>query len=314
MSGPERSGREGMNRLRVLLFGANGFVGGQARTTLAADPRIASVTCPPRSRHDLVAGDLESLTGLVREVRPDVVVNCTGRLTGTGHDLVESNTLVTARLIEAVAAAAPGARLVRLGSASEYGIVAPGASVAEDHPCEPVSEYGTTHLAATRLLELASRDGRVDGVTLRVFNPIGAGLHADNLLGRAARLIHDALVHGEDEVTLGPLAAYRDFVDVRDVAAAVLAAVTAPEPGAGVVNVASGRAVTAREAVHRLAEAAGYPGAILERGTGPARSTGVDWIRADVGRARAVLGWAPTFELPESVKAVWTGLDATVGR
>ena len=123
-----------MNQVRVLLFGANGFVGGQARTALAADPRIAAVICPPRSRHDLVAGDLASLTDLVREVQPDVVVNCTGRLTGTGHDLVESNTLVTARLIEAVAAAVPGARLVRLGSASEYGVVAHGVSVAEDHP------------------------------------------------------------------------------------------------------------------------------------------------------------------------------------
>ena len=303
-----------MNQFRVLLFGANGFVGGQARTALAGDPRIDSVICPPRSRHDLVAGDLASLTDLVREVQPDVVVNCTGRLTGTGHDLVESNTLVTARLIEAVASAVPGARLVRLGSASEYGIVAHGVSVAEDHPCEPVSEYGTTHLAATRLLQLADRDGRVDGVTLRVFNPIGAGLHRDNLLGRAAGLIQDALARGDGQVTLGPLTAHRDFVDVRDVAAAVLAAVTAPEPGAGVVNVASGRAVTAREAVHRLAEAAGYSGAILEHGTGPARSTGVEWIRADLGRARAVLGWAPTYELSESVKAAWTGLDATAGR
>src|SRR6185369_8517230 len=123
---------------RVLLFGASGFVGGAVRTALAADPRVGALTCPPRARHDLVGGDLAALTALVRETRPDVIVNCTGRLTGTGLDLAEANTLVTARLVEAVAAATPGARLVRLGSASEYGVVAQGVSVAEDHPCAPV--------------------------------------------------------------------------------------------------------------------------------------------------------------------------------
>ncbi|MEV8511735.1 NAD(P)-dependent oxidoreductase [Dactylosporangium sp. NPDC051484] len=308
-----------MNQLSVLLFGASGFVGKHARAALAADPRIATLTCPPRARHDLVDGDLASLSDLVREVRPDVVVNCTGRLNGTGLDLLEANTLVTARLIEAVAAAVPGARLVRLGSAAEYGVVEHGVSVTEDHPCEPVSEYGTTHLAATRLLQRAATAGQVDGVTLRVFNPIGAGLHRDNLLGRAAMLIRDALRRDgpagvPGQVAFGQLGAYRDFVDVRDVASAVLAAVTAPEPGAGVVNVASGRAVTSREAVRRLAEAAGYTGPIGEHGTGPARSAAVNWIRADIGRAEAVLGWVPTHELSESVKAIWVALDAADGR
>ncbi|WP_432969238.1 NAD-dependent epimerase/dehydratase family protein [Dactylosporangium sp. CA-233914] len=298
-----------MNRLRVLLFGASGFLGAGVRTALAADPRVAALTCPSRSRHDLVTDGVANLTALVRQARPDVVVNCTGRLTGTALDLLEANTVATARLVEAVTAAAPGARLVRLGSAAEYGPVARGAGVSEEHPCAPVGEYGTTHLAATRLLQLATAAGHVDGVTLRVFNPVGAGLHRDNLLGRAAVLIRDAVAGAAGEVLLGPLGAYRDFVDVRDVAAAVLAAVTAEGRGAGVVNIGSGQAVSARDAVRCLADAAGYGGAIVEPGRGPARPAGVDWIRADVGRAEAVLGWVPTHTLAESVKAIWAGLE-----
>ncbi|WP_433605970.1 NAD-dependent epimerase/dehydratase family protein [Dactylosporangium sp. CA-139114] len=300
-----------MSRLRVLLFGASGFVGASVREALAADPRVAHLSCPPRARHDLVTGSVPALTALIRQAGPDVVVNCTGRLTGTALDLLEANTVATVRLVDAVRAAAPGARLVRLGSASEYGPVAHGTSVAEDHPCAPVGEYGTTHLAATRLLQLATAAGLVDGVTLRVFNPIGAGLHRDNLLGRAAVLIRDALVGAAGQVMLGPLTAYRDFVDVRDVASAVVAATTRAEPGAGVVNVGSGHAVTAREAVRRLAGAAGYSGAIVEQGSGPSRSAGVDWIRADITRAEAVLGWVPTHTLAESVKQVWAALDGS---
>ncbi|GLK99341.1 NAD-dependent epimerase/dehydratase family protein [Dactylosporangium matsuzakiense] len=298
-----------MNRLRVLLFGGSGFVGSSVAAALAADPRVTRLTCPPRAEHDLVTGGIAALTALVRQAGPDVVVNCTGRLSGTALDLLEANTVATTRLIDAVAAAAPGARLVRLGSASEYGPVAHGVSVAEDHPCAPVGEYGTTHLAGTRLLQLATAAGQVDGVTLRVFNPIGPNLNSDNLLGRAAVLIGHALAGVTGPVQLGPLGAYRDFVDVRDVAAAVVAAATSPEPGAGVVNIGSGRAVTAREAVRRLAETAGYGGPILERGSGPARSAGVDWVCADITRAEAVLGWVPTHTLAESVKQIWSALD-----
>jgi nucleoside-diphosphate-sugar epimerase len=297
--------------VKVLLFGASGFLGGHVRRVLASDPRVTAVDCPGRARHDLVADDVDSLTDLLRAAAPDAVVNCTGRLSGTGHDLTVANTLVTAKLVEAVAHAAPGARLVRLGSAAEYGVVPHGVAVAETDPCEPVSEYGVTHLAATRLLGLATTAGRVDGVTLRVFNPVGAGMHPDNLLGRAAALIHGAARDGADHVTLAALGAYRDFVDVRDAAAAVAAAVTATDPAARVLNVASGTAVTCREAIELLAKVSGWPGEIRERGLGPARSAAVDWMRGDISCSRAVLGWEPTHSLSDSLRDVWTGVGGS---
>src|SRR5690348_11877558 len=127
--------------MRVLLFGASGFIGSHVRAGLESDPRVSAVSCVGRARHDLVRGEVEELADLVAAEAPDAVVNCTGRLTGTAHDLVEANTAATAKLIGAVATGAPGARLVRLGSAAEYGVVPHGESVTEDHPTEPVSEY-----------------------------------------------------------------------------------------------------------------------------------------------------------------------------
>ncbi len=182
-----------------------------------------------------------------------------------------------------------------------------GVAVTETDPCEPVSDYGVTHLAATRLLGLATAAGRVDGVTLRVFNPVGAGMHPDNLLGRAAALILAADRDDADHVTLAALGAYRDFVDVRDAAAAVTAAVTVTDPADRVLNVASGTAVTSREAVELLAKVSGWSGEVRERGLGPARSAAVDWMLGDISRSRAVLGWQPTYSLGESLWDVWTG-------
>ena len=293
--------------MRILLFGASGFLGGHVRRVLAADPRVTALDCPGRDRHDLVAGDIAGLTELVSAAAPDAVVNCTGGLSGTGYDLALANTLVTAKLVEAVAAGAPGARVVRLGSASEYGVVPHGVAVTETDPCEPVSEYGVTHLAATRLLGLATTAGRVDGVTLRVFNPVGAGMHPDNLLGRAAALIQGAVRDGADHVTLAALGAYRDFVDVRDAASAVAAAVFVTSPSARVFNVASGVAVTAREAVELLAKVSGWSGEVRERGLGPARSAAVDWMRGDISRSREVLGWQPAYSLGDALADVWAG-------
>jgi nucleoside-diphosphate-sugar epimerase len=293
--------------MRVVLFGASGFIGSQVRRLLSADERVAQLFCPGRDRANLADAHgpaADRLTTLLADAAPHAVINCVGRLTGSGHDLVRANTLPTAALIEAAAAAAPGVRLVRVGSAAEYGVVPSGRAVREDDPALPVSEYGVSHLAATRLLELASLAGRVDGVTLRVFNPIGPGVGGDTLLGRAAALLAEGIRNGWDTVTLGDLSAHRDFVDVRDVAAAVVAAALAPTPVPRVVNVGSGRSVPARLAVRTLAEAAGFTGAIEERGAGPARSAAVGWMLADIDRA-ATLGWTPAHDLTDSVRAVW---------
>jgi nucleoside-diphosphate-sugar epimerase len=290
---------------RVLLFGASGFIGAQVRAALSADPRINDLVCPGRDRYDLIDGDHAGLVGLLRAVGPDAVVSCVGRLTGSDSELLRANTLVAAKLIEAVALAAPAARLVRLGSAGEYGAVPHGRSVREDDQTLPVGGYGVSHLAATRLFQLAGESGRVDAVSLRVFNPIGSGLSQENLLGRAAVRLRAAVAGGAAEITMGPLAAYRDFVDVQDVASLVLAVLLAPDLRHRVFNAGSGRAVTAREAVAQLAAVAGYSGAVHELGAGPQRSAAVDWIRADIERARAELGWSPMHDLSASIKDIW---------
>lgn len=290
----------------VLLLGASGFLGGHVRRALAP---YATLHCPTRADLDLVRCGVTELTALLRAVRPSAVVNCSGRVTGDGSELVLANTAGTAKLVAAIGAVAPGTRLVRVGSAAEYGPVPHGHAASEDDPAAPVSEYGVSQLAATRLVELASAAGRVDGVVLRVFNPIGPGLPAESVLGRAAALLGAARATDATGISMGPLTAYRDFVDVRDVASAVVAAVRAPALPERVCNVASGLAVPTREAVRLLAETAGFTGEIREDRPAPERSAAVPWTCGDVRRAGRLLGWAPAYDLVDSVKAVWAGRD-----
>jgi nucleoside-diphosphate-sugar epimerase len=293
----------------VLLLGSAGFIGSHVRAELTGHPAVERVTCLGRDRCDLVAAGVDELASLLRDLAPAVVVNCTGRLDGTASELFAANTLATAKLVDAAERARdqlPNARpdprpirLIRLGSAGEYGRVPHGLAVTEDDPAEPVSAYGVSHLAATGLLT------RAGGLTLRVFNPIGPGQGDANVLGRAAARFRDALARGDRAITLGPLSAWRDFIDARDVARAVVAAALIPVPGTGVLNVGSGRAVTVRTAVDLLARTAGFTGRVDEEGRASARSAAMDWMCADVGRAREVLGWRPAYDLADSVRAIW---------
>jgi nucleoside-diphosphate-sugar epimerase len=208
-------------------------------------------------------------------------------------------------LLDAIAAERPSARFAVLGSAAEYGVVPADRPVAEDSPTNPVSAYGITKLAGTRLVELAAEDHRVDAVALRVFNPIGPGTPVENMLGRAAARMRAALHHGLDHIELGPLQAYRDFVDVRDVAEAVVSAALADRLEHPVLNVGSGGAVRGRQLVAVLADVAGFTGEVRESAPTPHRSRDVHWIAADIDRITSAVGWKPIHDLRASVEALW---------
>ncbi|MEU0548868.1 NAD(P)-dependent oxidoreductase [Micromonospora sp. NPDC005979] len=289
---------------RVLLLGAGGFLGRHIRTALAAHATVRSIT---RAECDLVRVELRDLTALVARERPDTVVTAAGRIVGSGHDFVQAHVVATAKLIEAVAAAAPGARLIRIGSAAEYGTVPHRLAVSEEYQGTPVSEYGLSHLAATRLAELAGGAGRLDTMVLRVFNPVGPGMPAGNVLTRVTAMVRSAVATGSEDIAVGLHDTYRDFVDVRDVASAVLAAATCRPGPARVFNVGSGRAVATRDVVRLLAEASGFTGDIRDGSFAPDadRSAAVPWMCADIERANRVLGWTPAHDLGDSLATLW---------
>ncbi|OGN82411.1 MAG: hypothetical protein A2X23_07900 [Chloroflexi bacterium GWC2_73_18] len=305
--------------MRILVLGAGGLIGTHVRRALRADPAGHETICLGRARRDpqtaerwiifdLATGDRGELARVMREARPEAVINCSGETAGDLPELVGANVLIVARVIEAIEAAGIGGRLVQLGSAAEYGAVPSGTAISEEAPTRPVSPYGVTKLAGSLLVAQASAAGRLDGLVLRIFNPVGAGLPESSLPGRAAARIRRALASGNREIRLGSLAAYRDFVDVRDVATAVVAAATTPSVPSPILNVGSGRAIRVREVVELLAAIAGFDGVIAEGVDGSPRSGEVPWQAADLARIGRELGWVPRFDLRSSAEALWQGV------
>jgi len=164
-----------------------------------------------------------------------------------------------------------------------------------------VTVYGATKLAGT----VTVSDSGLDALVLRVGNPVGAGAPASGLPGRVCALLRKTDTGPDAVLRLGDLSAYRDFVDVRDVARAVERAVTAPGPLPPVLSAGNGEAVLVRDLVHRLADTAGSRGRIEEQGAGSARSEHISWQCSDISAAAEVLGWRPTYSLARSLEALW---------
>lgn len=301
---------------RILVLGGTGFLGGPVSARLgglpgaavlyggraAARPGTGGVAGGGRRAPDLAVDlgkvPVDVLAGGLTALAPDVVVNCAGLAAGPASALAAVNARGAAALCEAMAAAVPRARLVHLGSAAEYGPGVPGTALCESATARPAGLYGATKLAGT----FAVAGSGLDAVVLRVFNPVGAGAPASGLPGRLAAAFRGAAPGGS--VTTGDLGAYRDFVDVRDVAEAVALAATAPGPLPAVVNVGSGRATVVRDLAVELAGLCGFAGRVVESGAGSDRSAAVSWVRADISLAASALGWQPARTLHDALAAL----------
>ncbi|WP_256107006.1 NAD(P)-dependent oxidoreductase [Streptomyces sp. ODS05-4] len=294
--------------MRILVLGATGYLGGHVAERLRALPE-ATLLYGGRSPGadlpvDLATARPGPLAEALAALAPDAVVNCAGAVGGDAVALAEVNARGPAVLCAALRQAAPGARLVHLGSAAEYGPGRPGTRVGEDAPTRPAAPYGATKLAGT----VAVTASGLDAVVLRVGNPVGPGAPVAGLPGSVARALRDAGPGPEAVLRVGDLSPYRDFVDVRDLARAAALAATRPGPLPAVLNISAGRAVEVRELVQGLVRASGFAGRVEETAGGSARSAAVGWQCSDVSAARAALGWAPRHTLADSVAALWASV------
>jgi nucleoside-diphosphate-sugar epimerase len=247
------------------------------------------------------ADTLYPLARLLERLAPRAIVNCTGSTVGEPGELHRANVDALNALIAAMRRAAPRCRLVHIGSAAEYAEVTAGATN-EDAPLDADTPYAAAKLAASRVALDAAESG-LDAVVARLFNPIGPGMPESSLPGRATRLLQAALDRGDAEIGLGPLDAVRDYLDLRDVATAVLALASTRHLEHRVYNVGSGRPTVVRELVRLIAGSIGFTGVIGESASPSPRSSRIGRQVADIGRIRS-LGWTPTIPLRDSVDAL----------
>ncbi|MFC4910172.1 NAD-dependent epimerase/dehydratase family protein [Actinomadura gamaensis] len=317
-----------MSAHAVAVLGGAGFVGRHVSAAFAAegwDVLVVGRARPPAERGasfaalDLAGCRPAEIAGVLAAHRPEVVVNAVGaNWNVTRYQMRRANTDATRNTLAALALLPARPRLVHLGSVLEFGPLPEGTVLREDRAARPAGPAGRTKLAATRAVRRAFRSGVVTGAVLRLPNVVGPGAPAASLAGAVAAELAAARARGLPAVLeLGPLADRRDYLDVRDVAGAVLAAARVPAAAIAdgpALNLGSGRAVPVGALVDLLVEISGVPATVAAAGrrqpadarAGRAQPRdAASWIRVDASRARAVLGWRPRRSLRDSLHDLW---------
>ena len=305
--------------MRVLVTGAAGFVGSTlADALLARGDSVLGVDCftPYYSRADKEA-NLASARGSERfelvdadlrtaAIEPlldgvDVVFHQAAqagvRLSwsdGFG-DYVGHNVLATQRLLEAVVAAAPRARVVYASSSSVYGNQARYPVQESDLP-RPFSPYGVTKLAAEHLCALYAENWNIATVSLRYFTVYGPRQRPDMSIHRLC----EAAVRGTAFPRYGDGTQVREFTNASDIVRANLLAADADvRPGTD-LNIAGGGEITLAELIALVGELAGTPVKVDEQ---PAQRGDTMRNGGAIDRARESLGWEPQVDLRDGVAA-----------
>jgi dTDP-L-rhamnose 4-epimerase len=170
--------------------------------------------------------------------------------------------------------------------------------VSEDAPLDPRNAYAASKLAQEHF---AASWARVTGgsvALLRYHNVYGPGLPRDTPYAGVAAIFLSALRRGEAPVVFEDGGQRRDFVHVRDVAAATVAALERHDAGVRAYNVGSGTPRTVGALATALSTAVGGSAPTV---SGDYRLGDVRHITADSSRLRAELGWTPGVEFDQGV-------------
>jgi dTDP-L-rhamnose 4-epimerase len=188
--------------------------------------------------------------------------------------------------------------------------------VPEEAPLRPRNVYADTKVAQEHLSGSWARATGAQAVALRYHNVYGPGMPRDTPYAGVASFFRSALAAGRAPRVFEDGAQRRDFVHVRDVAGATVAAFEALAgpgvpggPGAlRAYNVGSGAARTVGQLASALADAYGGPGPVI---TGEYRLGDVRHVTASSERIWRELQWRAAVPFTEGVAEF---ADAPAGR
>ena len=192
-------------------------------------------------------------------------------------------------------------RVVAASSSSVYGGVAPRPTV-ETSPLTPKSPYAVSKMAGEHYLRVYWELFGLETVALRYFNVFGPRQDPNGPYAAVIPKFIAALRAGEAPKVHGDGQQSRDFAFVADVVAANIAAATAPaEACAGkAYNVAGGSERSLLEMLEILGDILGTD--IAPEHLDP-RPGDVRHSFADTSAAAADLGWAPTTDFADGLRA-----------
>lgn len=307
--------------MRVLVTGADGFVGRHLVRRLLQDGNQVAAACRPGGNRvswkeprgaglevvPLELTDDASITAAVgwgadAIVHLAAVASVREAISDPGTAWVV-NAAGTARLVHAAATlrvAGQGDAVVLLISSGEvYGPGGPAPRRETDPPL-PHSSYAASKLAAELAgLEAWRRTG-IRVIIARPFTHTGPGQTTRYVLPALVERMRAAKASGATSIPTGSLTSVRDFLDVRDVVEAYVALLAHGVAGE-TYNVARGEGIALADLFGRLTQLVGVR---VEPKTDPAltRAADIPHLVGDSTKLRRATNWAPSITLEQTLR------------
>jgi NAD dependent epimerase/dehydratase len=296
---------------RVLITGADGFIGSHLAEALVRkgyDTRALVLYNSFGSRGwldyserelrdamDIHAGDIRDHNAVRSAMKGcDFVLHLAALIAIPYSYLapdayVDTNVKGTLNILQA--AREFGARLVHTSTSEVYG-TARVVPIAEDHPLQGQSPYAATKIAADQLALSFHRSFGLPVVVLRPFNTYGPRQSTRAIIPTVIA----QLASGLRTIRLGSLHPTRDFSFVTDTVQGFIRAMHSEAAIGKEVNIGSGFEISIGDTARLIAEIMEIDASIeLDRQRIRPEASEVERLFADVGRARALLGWSPEF-------------------
>jgi len=307
--------------MRVLITGADGFVGGYlSRHLLESDPTTQIIGTVHPSTHgpqqpvagvcyvscDIVASGGTEIRDLIREKRPDRIFHLAGRASAAETDRVaifEANVDGTLNVIRGADGVVPGNRVHVASTGYVYGACNAMKPAREDTALPPLDEL---NLYSQSKVEMERRVQAHGGAMItRAFNHTGPGQTTAFAVPAFCAQIA-AIERGHQcSIAVGNLEAIRDFLDVRDVVRAYALLIDRAEEGQ-IYNVCSGVPRKMADVLSALVSLAKVPVSVAND-PGRARTADNPFSVGDNGRLVELTGWEPeiSFERTLSDTLEW---------
>jgi len=306
----------GWVKMKVLVTGGAGFIGSHVVDRLMSEGNEVVVL------DDLFSGRLDNIKRHLKEpgfrfVEGDIrqsrtVEGALGGVDAVVHEAAivsvplsiespaltnEVNVLGTLNLLEA-SLKADVKRFVYASSCAVYG-AASELPVNERAPPNPLSPYAGSKLAAEEHCKAFYKNHGIETVCLRYFNVYGPRQAAGEYAGVMVKFL-ERIRGGQPPIIFGDGEQTRDFIYVSDVVEATLLALHHPKAAGEVFNVGTGEAVTINQLCTLFLKA--LDRLDLKPVHEDAKPGDIRQSRADITKARQVLGFRPKVSLEDGIK------------
>jgi nucleoside-diphosphate-sugar epimerase len=314
--------------LKVLVTGANGFIGSHVVESLTRDEIEVIALCEYNfsssigwldsskysSRIQTELGDIRDLDFLRRICKQvDCIIHLAALISipysyESPRSNIEVNLMGTLNILEV--ARDLGIKIIHTSTSEVYG-TPKTVPIREDHTINPQSPYAASKVAADYLVQSFTRSFDVPTLTIRPFNTYGPRQSARAVIPTIlSQAIHN------DEIKLGNIDSERDFTYISDTVKAFSKALIKGNLFNGsVIHLGYGESISIKNLVAKIARIIDKPLYITESDerVRPIKSE-VEILRSDPSLALDRLDWRAEISLSEGIDFTWRWMLENVSK